>query len=110
MQKKADFKIALVVILVSLAIVIATLVTFSVHQQKNKEAEIETRPFNLGAEIKSFDLINDNTAEVELERNSGEGEVSGIKFVFEDNSGGFFYYQVSNESIEKSQTKKFRIK
>lgn len=51
--------------------------------QKQKE-EISTEKFTLDLQVKKFQIVNATTVSLNVKRKIGEGELSGVKFVFSD--------------------------
>jgi hypothetical protein len=83
MNKKGLSTIVSTVIIILLAIIgvsFIMLIVFTIIGEGSKKIELETLTIEL--DLKRAIVLNDSFVEVQVKRNSGEGEISGLAFVF----------------------------
>ncbi len=70
-----------VIILLSIiGISFIMVIVFTIIRQGSEKIDLETLTFDL--EIKKASVLNDSFVEVQVKRNSGEGKLVGLAFVF----------------------------
>jgi len=76
----------LIILIVLVAVIIVWVVVSNVVTRSG--SEIDINPILLGAKIESFESYDDElSTEVVVKRSSTEGEITGVKFIFEDLDG-----------------------
>ena len=107
-RSKANILLLFVIILM---IVIAVAVFFLVYKNYTKIVHTVgisiTNPLYLGASIDSVNFVDNETLDIRITRNSAPGNITGVRFVFDDFVG--YSYYTDEEPLEISETRTYRI-
>ncbi|MBS3075588.1 LamG domain-containing protein [Candidatus Pacearchaeota archaeon] len=98
-KSQGNILIAVLAILMVLAVIVVVW-NFIYPIVTQKSAEADTSFFNVNLNIKEVVLSETGAAKVSIQRGSGEGEISSLKFIFYD-EGGQSYTSLQNTNLPK---------